>query len=106
MTVVVLSAVDPVRLLVVHRQTEEVRSRLVIETRPGLTSVQRHSGSPVPSVDHSARVVRIDPKRMMVPVLVALGFERPAPVRGLEEAADGQDIDDVGILGVGGDVIV
>ena len=66
--VVLLRAIDPVRLLVVRAHVVELRGRLVVDARPRLGAVVRHARAAVIALDHPAGVRRIDPEVVVVAV--------------------------------------
>ena len=83
--VVLLRAVDPVRLLVVRAHVVELRGRLVVDGRPRLRAVERHAGAAVIALDHPAGARRIDPEIVVVPVRGRHLDERLAAVDRLPE---------------------
>src|SRR5262249_27085670 len=79
--VVLLRAVHAVRPLVVGAHVIELRGRLVVDGRPGLSAVVRHARTAIVALDHPARVGRIDPEVMIVSMWRGYLREGPAAVR-------------------------
>ncbi len=78
--VVLLRAVDVVRLLVVRAHVVELRGRLVVDRRPRLPAVEAHARAAVVGLDHPPRVLRIDPEVVVVAVRRGELAERLAAV--------------------------
>ena len=98
--VVLLRAVHPVGVLVVHVQAVELRGQLVVDGRPGLPAVERHAGAAVVALDHALRVLRVDPQVVVVAVRGGHFAEAHPAVGGLPHLQVG-DVDRVGVAGVG-----
>ena len=101
--VVLLRAVDPVGVLVVHVQAVELRGQLVVDGRPGLPTVERHTGAAVVALDHALRVLRVDPQVVVVAVRRGHFAEAHPAVGGLPHLQVG-DVDRVSVARIGKDV--
>ncbi len=100
--VVLLRAIDPVRELIVRRDPIELRRRLIVLRRPGLSAVERDGGAAVVAQDHPARVVRIDPEI----VVVSVGHRQVGeglPAVGRLVHLDVREINGVGVPRIGSD---
>ena len=97
--VVLLRAVHAIREAVVHRDMIELRGGLIVRCRPCLATVQREAGPAVIAVDQAARVLRVDPQRVMIAVRRGHQVERLAAVGGAERTGI-EHIDDIGGDGI------
>ena len=103
--VVLLRGADPVGELAVDADAVELRGRLVVDRRPGLAAVQGDAGAAVVPLGHPPRVSGVDPQVVVVPVRGRdLGEGRPAV--GRLPHPEVEDVEGVGVLGVGEDVAV
>src|SRR5215472_3662055 len=66
--VVLLRAVDVVRPAIVSDHVIELGGRLVVLRGPGIPAVDGDGGSAVVAVDHTLRIVRIQPQAVMIAV--------------------------------------
>ena len=103
--VVLLPAVETVRVCVVHDHMVELRRGLVVLRAPALSAIERNRRPTVVGVDQEARVLRIDPELMVVAVRRLECRERSASVNGFHHRRV-HHIDDVSVLRIGRDVHV
>ena len=54
--IVLLRAVEPIRVLVVDGDVIELCGELVVDGRPGVAAVVRHTGAAVVALNHALRV--------------------------------------------------
>ena len=71
---------DVVRILVVYGDVVDLRSRLVVDARPRLPGVQRHPCAAVVASNHPVGVLWIDPQTVVVAVGTVELLELFAPV--------------------------
>ena len=103
--VVLLGAIDLVRVLIVSDHMIELRRWLVVDAGPGLATVEADVCASVVAFDHAVGVVRVDPEILVVAVRRWDGTERLAAIDGLP-ALQVQNPDRVGVARVGEDVHV
>ncbi len=85
-SVVLLRAVDPVGILVVHRHLVDLGGGLVGLRAPGASAVQRNVGAAVVGLNHELRVARVDPDIVMIAMRRGRGAKALAAVHALVPA--------------------
>ena len=98
--VVLLRAIDAVRILVVDVDPVELPGQLVVDRRPGFAAVERHAGAAVIALHHPLRVGGVDPQVVVVAMRRHDLSEAAAAVGGLPHAQVGH-VDRVGMAGIG-----
>ena len=66
--VVLLATINPVRKLVIGRDTIKLRGGLINNAGPRFTAIECHRGATVVAIDNVAVIRRIDPEVVMIPV--------------------------------------
>ena len=66
--VVLLRAVDVIRKRVVDRNVIKLRGRLIVLCRPGFAAIGRDAGAAIVRVREALRIIRIDPKSVVIAV--------------------------------------
>ena len=103
--VVLLGAIDTVRVLVVYCYMVKLAGELIIDGGPGRAAVKRDAGSAVVAFYHAQRILWVDPEVMVVTVgCCDLGVILAA-VAGFPHF-EIVDIDRVGILRIGEDMAI
>src|SRR5712691_2557283 len=103
--IVLLRTIHPIRELVVSGDMVELRGELVVDGRPGVTTVERDAGTAVVPLDHALRVTRIDPQVVVVAVRCG-DLEERSPAVDRFPALVVEDPDRVGVLWVSEDMLV
>ena len=97
--IVLLRAVDAIRILVVHGHLIDFGGRLVILRTPGAAAIQRNVGAAVVRLHHELRVLRIDPDIVVVAMRRVGAAERLAAI-GASKPVFVADENDIGIVGI------
>ena len=103
--VVLLAAVEAIRIRVVDDDVVELRRRLVVLRAPALPAVDGDGHAAVVRVRHVARVLRVDPELVVVAVRGRQRRERAPAVDRLHDRRV-HDVHDVRVRRIGGDVHV
>ena len=103
--VVLLSAIDPIRNLLISRYMVHLRRRLVVDRGPASAAIEGHTGTAVIPLDHALGVVRIDPQIMIISMR-HLYLEKGASSIDRLPALDIQCPDSFWVLGISVDMLV
>ena len=103
--VVLLSGIQPVRILVIHFYLVNLDRRLIELRRPGLAAVVGDVCATVVTLDEEVRIFRVNPHVMVVVMRRNHAGPRFAAILGFDESSR-ERVNDIGILRVGLDVAV
>ncbi len=103
--VVLESATDPIRILVIESDLVELRDRKVVVEPPAFGTVERNRNAAVATQEHVVRVAGVDPQRVVVEMYVLCSFvgKGPPAVVGAHEILP-PHVDSLRIVGIDPDL--